>query len=169
MLATIDAIGATPVGGITSPQLAESLSRGLIDGTINEWVALTIFGVADIAKNHLDINLGASPLMVVMNKDKYDSLPEEARAAIDKNSGEAFARLWGEQFDAAIDKFRSAAEQDETRTFTTLSEEQQAMWDAKLQTVIDAWIADTPNGQELYERQADRAGGAASRCAAPTS
>ncbi|QFT60755.1 C4-dicarboxylate-binding periplasmic protein precursor (plasmid) [Sulfitobacter sp. THAF37] len=151
LLATINAIGATPVGGITSPQLAESLSRGLIDGTINEWVALTIFGVAEIAKYHLDINLGASPLMVVMNKDRYDSLPEEARAAIDKNSGEPFARLWGEEFDAAIEKFRSAAMKDDSRTFTTLSDEQQAIWDDKLQTVVDGWIAETPNGQEIYD------------------
>lgn len=151
MLATINAIGATPVGGITSPQLAESLSRGLIDGTINEWVAMTIFGVAEVAKNHLDINLGASPLMVVMNKARYDSLPEAARAAIDKHSGAAFARLWGEQFDAAIDKFRSAALKDETRTVTTLSDDQRALWDARLQTVIDGWIADTPNGQAIFD------------------
>ncbi len=151
LLATINAIGATPVGGITSPQIAESLSRGLIDGTVNEWVALTIFGVAETAKNHLDVNLGASPIMVVMNKDKYDSLPEDARAAIDKNSGEPFARLWGEQFDGAIEKFRSAAMTDETRSFSTLSNEQQALWDEKLQTVIDAWIAETPNGQVIYD------------------
>lgn len=151
LLATINAIGATPVGGITSPQIAESLSRGLIDGTINEWVALTIFGVAETAKNHLDINLGASPIMVVMNKDKYDSLPEDARAAIDKNSGEPFARLWGEQFDASIEKFRSAAMKDDTRNFSTLSDEEQALWDEKLQTVIDAWIAETPNGQVVYD------------------
>lgn len=61
LLATIEAIGATPVGGITSPQIAEAVSRGLLDGSVNEWVALTIFGVAKTANYHLDVNLGASP------------------------------------------------------------------------------------------------------------
>ncbi|MBA4204186.1 TRAP transporter substrate-binding protein [Pannonibacter phragmitetus] len=151
LLASIAAIGAIPVGGITSPQIAESMSRGLLDGTVNEWVALTIFGVAETAHYHLDVNLGTSPIMVAINKQRYDSLPQEARDAIDKNSGEPFARLWGEQFDAAIEKFRSAAMKDEKRTFTALSEEDQAKWNGKLQSVIDSWIAQTPNGQELYD------------------
>ncbi|WP_407495699.1 TRAP transporter substrate-binding protein [Pseudooceanicola sp. MF1-13] len=151
LLATIEAIGATPVGGITSPQIAESVSRGLLDGSVNEWVALTIFGVAETAKYHLDVNLGASPIMVAINKAKYDSLPEEARAAIDKHSGEAFARLWGEEFDGHIEKFRGAAMKDDERTFTTLSEEEQSKWDARLQTVVDNWIAETPNGQAIYD------------------
>jgi len=152
LLSTIEAIGATPVGGITSPQIAEALSRGLVDGTVNEWVALTIFGVADAAKYHLNINLGTSPLMVAINRAKYDSLPEEARAAIDKHSGEEFAELWGKEFDKRIEAFRSKAMQESDRTFTDLSAEEKARWDERLQTVIDAWIANTPNGQELYDR-----------------
>ena len=146
-------LGATPVG-MPVPAVTEGLSKGVIDGTTIPWEVTTSLKVSELVHNHTEFEgkaLYVLTFVLAMNKDKYDSLPEEARAAIDKNSGEAFARLWGEQFDAAIDKFRSAAEQDETRTFTTLSEEQQEMWDAKLQTVIDAWIADTPNGQELYD------------------
>ncbi len=151
LLSSIEAIGATPVGGITSPQIAESISRGLLDGSVNEWVALTIFGVAETAKNHLDVNLGASPIMVAINQAKYDSLPEEARAAIDKHSGPAFAELWGTEFDARIEAFRGKAMEDESRTFTTLSDEQKALWDERLQTVIDSWIESTPDGQALYD------------------
>jgi len=151
LLASITALGATPIGGITAPQIAEGLSRGLIDGSINEWVALTIFGIAEAAKFHLDVNLGSSPIMVMINREKYDSLPEAARAAIDKNSGPAFAKLFGEAFDAWIEKFRTAAMQDDSRVFTQLSDAEQAKWDAQLQTVTDGWIADHPNGQALYD------------------
>ncbi|MCW1931046.1 TRAP transporter substrate-binding protein [Pararhodobacter zhoushanensis] len=151
LLASIEALGATPVGGLTAPQIAEALSRGLLDGTINEWVALTIFGISQTAHNHLNVNMGASAIMVGMNRQTYDSLPAAAQAAIDRNSGEAFARLWGEEFDARIDAFRSAAEQDADRTFTTLSDEEQARWAERLQTVTDHWIESTPNGQALYD------------------
>ena len=90
--------------------------------------------------------------MVAINRAKYDSLPEEARAAIDKHSGEEFAELWGKEFDKRIEAFRSKAMQESDRTFTDLSAEEKARWDERLQTVIDAWIANTPNGQELYDR-----------------
>jgi len=152
LLASIEAIGATPVGGLTAPQIAEALSRGLVDGTVNEWVALTIFGIAQAAHNHLDVNLGSSPIMVAINRATYDGLPEAAQAAIDRHSGEAFARLWGEEFDARIAAFRAAAEADPSRTFTTLSDTEAARWNERLQSVIDGWIASTPNGQDLYDR-----------------
>lgn len=151
LLASIEAIGATPVGGLTAPQIAEALSRGLLDGTINEWVALTIFGISQTAQNHLNVNMGASAIMVAINRATYDALPAAAQAAIDRHSGEAFARLWGETFDARIEAFRSAAEQEPGRSFTTLSEAEQARWDERFQTVIDGWIAETPNGQALYD------------------
>ena len=152
LLATIEAIGATPVGGITVTNLAESLSRGLVDGTVNEWVAATIFGPVETAKYHLDINLGSSPLMVIMNRSSYDKLPQNLKAAIDENSGEAFSKLWGEQFDAHAESFLAKARQDSDRTFTKLSDEEQARWQERLQTVIDRWIKETPNGKQVYDR-----------------
>ena len=66
-------------------------------------------------------------------------------------AGRAKTETFGEEFDARIAAFRSAAEQDPDRNFTTLSEAEQARWDERLQTVIDGWIEATPNGQALYD------------------
>jgi TRAP-type C4-dicarboxylate transport system substrate-binding protein len=153
LLGTIEALGAVPVGGLTVTNIAESISRGLIDGSINEWVAMTIFGIADVTKFHLTgPNLGASPIMVVMNRVKYENLSPEQRAAIDENSGLAFSNLWGETFDSNIEKFRSAARNDSQRTFTELTPEEEARWNERLQSVIEKWIANTPNGQTVFDR-----------------
>ncbi len=152
LLSTIEAIGATPIGGISAPQIAESLNRGLLDGTVNEWVALTIFRVKDEAKYHLEVNLGSSPLMLIMNRERYDGLSPEHRAAIDKHSGQALAMLFGGEFDKNIAAFSSGAMQDSDRVFSTLSPDQVTAWNARIRTVIDKWIADTPNGRELYDR-----------------
>lgn len=152
LLHSIEALGATPVGGITSSNLSEALSRGLVAGSVNEWVAATIFGVIESAKFHLDVNLGTSPILVVMNKAKYDSLSDEQKAAIDKNSGEVLSRLWGEQFDGNNEKFRDKALADSSNQMVTLSPEEKAKWDERLQTVVDAWIKSTPNGQEIFDK-----------------
>ncbi|WP_407495778.1 TRAP transporter substrate-binding protein [Pseudooceanicola sp. MF1-13] len=151
LLSSIDAIGGTPIGGITVTNLAESLSRGLVDGTVNEWVAATIFGVSKSTTYHLDVNMGTSPLMVIMNKSAYEGLSPELKKAIDDNSGAAFSKLWGDEFDKYIDIFLSKAKEDTNRTFTKPSAEEQAKWDAALQPVIDNWIAETPNGQAIYD------------------
>ncbi|MGR6429710.1 TRAP transporter substrate-binding protein [Rhizobium sp. PAMB 3174] len=151
LLASIEALGATPVGGITSSNLSEALSRGLVGGSVNEWVAATIFGVIESAKFHVDVNMGTSPIMVVMNKAKYESLSDEQKAAIDSNSGEAFSRLWGEQFDANNDKLRAKALGDPSQQMVNLAPEEKAKWDARLQTVVDGWIKKTPNGQQIFD------------------
>ncbi len=152
LLSTIEAIGATPVGGISVTKIAESLNRGLLDGTINEWVALTIFRIKDEAKYHLEVNLGSSPLTLIMNRERYDGLSPEHRAAIDKHSGQALAALFGAEFDKNIAAFTAASMQDSDRVFSTLSPDQAAAWNGRIRTVIDKWIADTPNGRELYDR-----------------
>ena len=153
LLGTIEALGAVPVGGLTVTNIAESVTRGLIDGSVNEWVALTIFGIAEATKFHLVApNLGASPIMVIMNRKKYESLSPEHKAAIDENSGMVFSEFWGETFDGNIEKFRSAAMKDTDRTFTELTPEEEARWNERLQTVIADWISKTPNGQAVYDR-----------------
>ncbi|MGV0908064.1 TRAP transporter substrate-binding protein [Martelella sp. FOR1707] len=155
LLHSIEALGATPVGGITSSNLSEALSRGLVAGSVNEWVAATIFGVIESAKFHLDVNMGTSPIMVVMNKAKYDALSDEQKAAIDKNAGEAFSRLWGEQFDGNNEKFRAKTLEDPSQQMVTLSPEEKAKWEARLQTVVDSWIEQTPNGQQIFDKYSE--------------
>lgn len=153
LLGTIEALGGVPVGGLTVTNIAESISRGLIDGSINEWVAMTIFGIAEVTNFHLaGPNLGASPIMVIMNRGKYESLSPEQRAAIDANSGRVFSELWGEVFDGNIEKFRSSAMNDSQRTFTELTPEEEARWNERLRSVVDNWIANTPNGQDVFDR-----------------
>jgi TRAP-type C4-dicarboxylate transport system substrate-binding protein len=75
-------LGATPVGTVSVRDVAEAISRGVVDGTPKDWIALHSFRIADAAKHHVDIPLGAATIMIAMNRAKYDALPPAAKAAI---------------------------------------------------------------------------------------
>lgn len=154
-LNVIKSLGAIPVGGITGPVLAENLSRGVIDGTLNEWNALQTFRVLDVAKNQIILPLGSTSLMVVMNKAKYASLPPAAKAGLDKNSGEVFAKLFGRMFDQNNDAVFQAAKNDRNRTITILNAEQQKPWRTAVQPAIDEWKKSTPDGDKLLKAFSD--------------
>lgn len=154
-LNVIKSLGGVPIGGITGPQLAEAMSRGVIDGTLNEWNALQTFRVLDVAKNQIVLPLGSTSLMVIMNKAKYASLPADAKAAIDKNSGEAFAKVFGAKFDENNRAVHEMAKADKKRTITVLTDAQQAPWRKAVQPAIDEWKKSTPDGERLLKAFSD--------------
>ena len=157
----ISALGAVPVGGITGPQLAESLSRGLVDGTLNEWNALQTFRVLDVAKHHIVLPLGGLSLMVIMNKQKYESLPPQAKAAIDKNSGLAFAKVFGTEFDKNNAAVLAATQKKKDHTIVFVKGEQQKPWRAAVEPAYAQWEKSMPNGAGLLKKFRDEVNAAA--------
>ncbi len=108
--------GAVP---ITMPvtQLRDSLSKGVVDGTMFTSEGFINFRIADLIKHGTLIEGGlySQSFFLVMNKKKWDALPEKDRAAIDKLSGEALARRigkrWQDEENAGHDKLRQAGVQ----------------------------------------------------------
>jgi TRAP-type C4-dicarboxylate transport system substrate-binding protein len=154
-LNVIKSLGGVPIGGITGPQLAESMSRGVVDGTLNEWNALQTFRVLDVAKNQIVLPLGSTSLMVIMNKAKYASLPAAAKAAIDKNSGEAFAKIFGKMFDQNNAAVHEAAKKDKKRVITVIEPAQQKPWRDAVKPAIEQWKKSNPDGERMYKAFAD--------------
>lgn len=151
MLAAIEALQAVPVGGITGPTLAESISRGLIDATFTQWGAVQTFRAGEVIDHYLDLPLGATPMLIVMNKAKYDSLPDEAKAAIDQYSGAAFSQRFGPSFDQNVAEAREAILGANEITELAPDEALAARWREAMQVSVDAWIAETENGQAIYD------------------
>ncbi|KRW94495.1 TRAP transporter substrate-binding protein [Paracoccus sp. MKU1] len=152
LLKALEALGAVPVGGITGSNLAESISRGLIFGTFNEWNAIQTFRIDEAAGHVLEVPMGTSTMLVLMNKAKYDGLPEAAKAAIDRHSGLAFSEAFGAAFDANVVDHRAKVVADGKTKVTEPSAEQLQAWRAAVQPVTDGWIEATPNGRAIYDR-----------------
>jgi TRAP-type C4-dicarboxylate transport system substrate-binding protein len=106
-------LGATTLF-MSSPEVYEKLSRGVIDGVTFTYEALTAFNLTDDLKFSMRVPGGLynTTWFLVMNGDKWDSISAEDRAAIEEISGEAFARLVGEAWnaadEAAIEKIEAA-------------------------------------------------------------
>lgn len=151
MLSAIDALGAVPVGGITGPSLAESISRGLIDGTFTQWGAIETFRAGEVVKNFVDLPLGGTPMLIVMNKARYDGLSDAAKAAIDKFSGAAFSERFGKSFDQNVAEARERNLAKYKISEIELDQAATDKWRDALAVATTDWIASHENGQALYD------------------
>lgn len=149
LLAAIEGMGAVAVGGITAPTIAESISRGVIEGSFNEWNALKSFRIMEAVDHVLEVPMGTSPLMVVMNRQKYEGLSEAARAGIDRVSGAAFSAYFGEQFDGQNAAARAEAVAAGKITITEPDQATLDAWKAASQPAIDLWLAEDPARADL--------------------
>jgi TRAP-type C4-dicarboxylate transport system substrate-binding protein len=142
-------MGANPVG-MPLPEAYEALSRGVADGVTVPWEVMKPQRLNELVKFHTVTGLYTNVFLMGMNKAKYDSLPADLKAVIDKNSGDNFIKEIGQAWDdAEVPGLQQA--KDLGHTIVTLAPEEKARWKKTTQPVIDAWIAATPNGKVLYE------------------
>lgn len=83
-------LGANPVSMPLS-DLSMALDKHVIDGMLSPNTSLTDFKLTEIIKNTTQVDFYISPMVVLMNKGKYNSLPDYARKALDQASG----KNWG--------------------------------------------------------------------------
>jgi TRAP-type transport system periplasmic protein len=83
-------LGANPVGMPLS-ELHMALDKKVIDGTLAPTSAVYDFKITDLIKHSTRLNIYTAPMVVVMNKEKFNTLPDYAKKAIEKASGKA----WG--------------------------------------------------------------------------
>ncbi|WP_201510064.1 TRAP transporter substrate-binding protein [Psychrobacter alimentarius] len=94
----MESMGASPIG-LPSNDIYTSLQRGVIDGLSLPWGAVETFKIDELVKYHTNISFYSSAALVTMNKQKYESLPDDLKKVIDDNSGMAMAKKAGEVLD----------------------------------------------------------------------
>jgi TRAP-type C4-dicarboxylate transport system substrate-binding protein len=144
----VRALGAAPVGmGVTD--IAESLSRGVYDGTLNGWSANHLYRVTPVLKSHFDLSLGVRQMVLVMNRKVYDGLPAKARAAIDQASGLDLSLRLAHAMEEDGDRERADARAK--GTIVALSAADETRLAAAEAPLIDAYVKDTPDGRKKYD------------------
>lgn len=146
----VEALGAVPVQ-LGAPQVAESLSRGVIDASLNEWNFVATFKIDQVVRHHLVVPMGTVAVMVPMLKSKYDALPPQAKAALDKHSGEALARRFGAVVDKTNDATRARVTKSGKNSVVVLPPAEQNAWRAAVQPVTDAWRKGAPQNEKIYQ------------------
>ncbi len=136
-------VGAEPIG-MPVPAVSEALSKGVIDGTTIPWEVTPALKVPELVRNHTEFTgtaLYNLTFILAMNKDRYESLPDDLKAVIDANSGQAFSIFaGGTQADADIPARQTAV--DMGNNIITVSEEDAAAWQEIVEPIYADWIAD---------------------------
>jgi TRAP-type transport system periplasmic protein len=138
----LKALGATSVG-MPVPQVPESLAQRVIDGAVIPWEVVPAVKVQELTKFHLEIKgsptLYAASFFLGMNKAKYESLPADLKAVINKNSGMAFAERAGRMWDEEAVRVRAMVAQ-RGNTITQLDDAEKQRWVKACEPVHAAWI-----------------------------
>ncbi len=152
----LELAGATPVG-MPVPAISEALSNGVLDGTTIPWEVTPALKVPELVKNHTEFEgpaLYTLTFVLAMNKDKYESLPDDLKAVIDKNSGLEFSVFAGGTQADADGPARQVAV-DLGNNVTTLSEADAAEWRTVVEPIYDTWVKEMSekgiDGQALID------------------
>lgn len=149
--AIVQALKAVPVGNVTAPQIAESISRRLLDGTLMSVASLYSFRIADVATHHLNqVPMGSVSVLFPMNKAKYDSLPPKAKAAIDKFSGEWFTRMAARTQEESEQEYMVDLTGNPKHKIHKLSDAEMEKWRVALEPVKERWNKPNDKGVNLY-------------------
>ncbi|MGO4833142.1 TRAP transporter substrate-binding protein DctP, partial [Rhizobiaceae sp. 2RAB30] len=148
--AMVEKIGAVPVGmPITS--VAESVAKGVIDGTVADWFSLEGFRLIDVVQTHLDLAMGAPAMYVAMNKASYEKLPAEAKAVLDKFPPKALAEFWGTRLAKKSAATRDAVAATAGHKIIEPTAAENAVWEGSAKAVIDEWVAGNANGKAIFD------------------
>ena len=151
-------LGGTPVG-MPLPAIPESLSKGVINSTVIPWEVTPAIRLSELVDNHTEFSgpeaLYTATIVLVMNKAKYEALPDDLKAILDAESGAKLSGMAAEimwEFDAPAREIAVKA----GNNIITLDEAEVARWKEASQPVVDRWIAEMGekdiDGQALIDQ-----------------
>jgi TRAP-type transport system periplasmic protein len=151
-------LGATPVG-LPLPGIPEALSKGVVEGTVIPWEVTPSIRLTELVTNHTEFtgpeSLYTATIVLVMNKDKYESLSDEQRAAIDQESGAVLSKFAAQvMFDYDAPGREIAVKNG--NNIIELDAAEVARFKEAAQPVIQRWVAEAEgkgfDGQALIDR-----------------
>lgn len=117
----------------------EVLARRTADGITFPWRSIFVFGMEDYVKHHLDIPLYAPTFVIAINQSRYNSLSDDAQAAVDAHCNADWAvkvtQGWSEYDLEGKDILLEAS--DHT-VYTPTAEEVEA-WRSVSDPIVESW------------------------------
>jgi TRAP-type C4-dicarboxylate transport system substrate-binding protein len=147
----LERLGAIPTV-MPAPNLAEAIGKGAVDGGVMSPMGLFQFGASRVATNDYLLGIGTAPLLVVMNRKKFDSLPAVAQALIRKYSMERAAAHWIETFGAAEQRSLDNIKADPQRTVVDPSPADLAAAQSIYRSMITSWARKSAHNRDLLNK-----------------
>jgi len=149
-----ETVGAVPTS-VTSSEAYNAMESGVVDSVAFAQHAHLSFRTIDLANWWTtNLNPGTVNCPVVVNKDAYEALPEDHRAALDESVPEAIDYYLQNYRDNVLTKWDQILEEKGVQK-VVISDEELAKFREKAAPISDQWIADMEAqglpGQELYD------------------
>ena len=100
--------GAAPIS-MPVTETYSALEREVVDGTVVPWEGLGIFKLDNLTHFALEADFYTMPMMVVMNKGTWESLPDDVQKIIDRTTGLVMSQQAGRVYDNTDEPFRKQA------------------------------------------------------------
>ncbi|MFH1137231.1 MAG: TRAP transporter substrate-binding protein [Pseudomonadota bacterium] len=136
----LKAWGANAVG-MPMSATPEALQKGVVKGLYSSLEVMKDFKYAEECKYVTMTDTVIYPFAVVMNWDSWKKLPADVQKVMDDLSAEQ-AEWTGDYMDKHVQEAIEWSKKEQKVEFITLSPEERARWDAKLQFMTEKWIAD---------------------------
>lgn len=155
----IEAWGAEPVG-MPVPDLPQALSKGVVDGALIPYEIAPPLKLAELVDSTTAMpdgdRFGASIFLFGMNRDRYESLPDDLRQIIDDNSGANAADWVGRAWEEDFENNGLAALEAGAVEHIELSPEEADKFETAAEEVVQRWIREAESkslsGQDLVEK-----------------
>ncbi|WP_134700618.1 TRAP transporter substrate-binding protein [Ammoniphilus sp. YIM 78166] len=128
-------LGAAPVG-MSQAEVAEALQTGVVNGMVTSREGLLDFKFAEYVKYVTDYPLTVNTFVAVMNKDVWNSLPEDVQKVIDELNLE-MTQFTGEYLDNHVKKAMEWSQKEHGLQVVELKDK--AIWDEKLKSIQDKY------------------------------
>lgn len=157
----LDRLGMVPLG-LPFNVAGEYVMQGSLEAVNLTWDTLNTTKVTPTTflfnhvKQGLDLRFAAPALMVVMNRQRYEAMPADLRAIIDKHSGRDFSRAMAEVRDGIDVEARDAFKADKAKQVFELTPPQRKEVAERVEPVIARWVDDSKargfDGRALLDR-----------------
>jgi TRAP-type C4-dicarboxylate transport system substrate-binding protein len=134
----LKALGAAPVG-MPQSECPEALQKGIVKGAASSLETLMDFKYAEICRYVTIFNGPVYPFAVVMNMEKWNTLPKDVQKVMD---GLGTKQAWwtGNYMDKHVEKSIAWSKKNFNIEITKLTKKQLAQWDKSLKPLPDNWI-----------------------------
>jgi TRAP-type C4-dicarboxylate transport system substrate-binding protein len=102
----LSSLGAVPLL-IFPPESQDALAKGIVQGATFPHEASLSLDLGTVAKHATEPGLSTAPFAFVMNPAKYNALPADLKALIDKTSGPAAVERFGKMWEAEETRARA--------------------------------------------------------------
>ena len=136
----IKGLGAIPVA-LPMPATYQAIEKGGVDGSLVGISVVRSFKLAEVVKNYIiDLPMGYSPQMIVMNKKVYAGLSAAQKKAIDDNRGLTWSLRAAKLYENARKGGLKLVKSRKDTNITKLTAAEKKLWDDRIGKIAEDWV-----------------------------